>query len=106
MDKKDVSVETEGKIWVRRQYRKMGQDADEGQLEEHRILVDKFETEPAVAECALGLTINLGNYESLRIDVGVKIPCYKEELVQAHQEAFRICEAELMRRKREVEETL
>ena len=62
---------------------------DEGQLEEHRILVDKFETEPAVAECALGLTINLGNYESLRIDVGAKIPCYKEELVQAHQEAFR-----------------
>jgi len=106
MSEKDVSKAVEGKMWVRRQYRKMGQDVGDGEFEEHRILVDVFETAPAYAEASLGLTINLGNYESLRIDVGARIPCYKEELVEAHQEVFRIIESELIRRKREIEETL
>ena len=92
-------------MWVSRQYREMGKDT-EGEMEEDRILVDCFKTEPAIVEASIGLTINLGNYESLRLDVGVKLPCYKEEIVQAQQRAFRFCEAELMQRKREVEETL
>ncbi len=96
-----MSKEVEGKIWVRKQFGK-----GDAEVDEQRILVDKFETEPAIVEASLGLTINLGNYESLRIDAGVKIPCYKEEILQAHQEAFRLTEEELMRRKREVEETL
>lgn len=96
----------EGKKWVRKQYRKLGKDEGEGELEEHQILVDVFETEPATAEGSIGLTINLGNYESLRIDVGARIPCYKEELTQAYQEVFRICGTEIMRRRREVEDAL
>lgn len=101
-----MSKAVEGRMWVRRQFREMGKDVGDGEMEEKRLLVDEFETEPAYAEASMGLTLNLGNYESLRIDIGARIPCYKEELVEAHQHVFRLIESELLRRRREVEETL
>jgi len=43
------------------------------------IQVRPFATEPARVGVKLGRTINLGNYESARIDVSIDIPCYVEE---------------------------
>ena len=45
--------------------------------------------EVALAEVsyASGMTINLGNYESCKISVSVKLPCYLEELGGAYQAA-------------------
>ncbi len=40
----------------------------------------RFETEPAVVRMQYGVTMNLGNYESVRIDVGISVPCYKEQI--------------------------
>ena len=54
----------------------------------------------------MGLTINLGNYESLRIDVGVKMPCYKEEIEKAKVLAFQLVEKELFAKVREVKGSL
>jgi len=45
-------------------------------LEEHEVHI--FETEPAIVRVNAGVTKNLGNYESLRVDVAISIPCYKE----------------------------
>lgn len=101
-----VEKAVEGKKWVRRQFRSMGKDVGEGEYEEHQVLVDVFETEPAIVEGGMGMTINLGNYESLRIDVGVKMPCYKEEIAQAHEKIFEMVMSELFRRTTEVKEVL
>ncbi len=62
-----------GKIWVRTQWPR-GEE-----YKEELIEVDKFDTTPGTAFCSAGMTLNLGNYESLRVDVGVTVPCYKEE---------------------------
>lgn len=48
--------------------------------------VRKFETDPAFIRVNAGVTKNLGNYESLRVDVSITAPCYVEEMesVQKH----------------------
>ena len=43
----------------------------------------KFLVEPAYVRVSHGLTKNMGNYESLRVDVSVSLPCYTEEVEQA-----------------------
>ena len=52
-------------------------DEDEGKED---LEVRKFEVEPAYVSYSVGRTVNLGNYESARVDVRVSIPCYKEEI--------------------------
>jgi hypothetical protein len=44
------------------------------------IAVRKFEVEPAYVRVNAGVTKNMGNYESLRIDVSLSVPCYVEEM--------------------------
>ena len=49
--------------------------------EDQRVLdVRKFETEPAYVRVNAGVTKNMGNYESLRLDVSISMPCYVEEI--------------------------
>ena len=55
---------TNGQIWVRSQFYS-GKPVGDEVTKEDMILVDTFETTPAEVEAKLGLTINLGNYESL-----------------------------------------
>lgn len=45
------------------------------------------EDPPAEVSMAAGLTLNLGNFESLRIDCRVTIPCRREDIVAAQQVA-------------------
>lgn len=42
--------------------------------------IRKFVTEPAYVRVGNGVTKNLGNYESLRLDVSISMPCYREEV--------------------------
>lgn len=53
-----------------------------GQDESHpkTVEVTKFEVEPAYVRVSAGMTKNMGNYESLRLDVSVTMPCYAEEV--------------------------
>lgn len=39
---------------------------------------------PAEANMALGLTVNLGNYESARVDIGGNVPCAPDEMAANH----------------------
>jgi hypothetical protein len=48
------------------------------------LTVHKFITEPASVRVGMGMTISLGNYESVRIDVNLSVPCYKEEVNDAY----------------------
>ena len=67
-------------IFVQRSYKNnlTGEETEDPPKEE-TIAVHKFQTEPAAVNLSFGLTLNLGNYESARLDVGGKFPCYKEE---------------------------
>jgi hypothetical protein len=44
------------------------------------LAVQQFETEPAYVRVNAGVTKNVGEYESLRVDVSISAPCYKEEV--------------------------
>ena len=44
------------------------------------ISVRRFATDPAFVRVNKGFTSNMGNYESLRIDVSITVPCYVEEI--------------------------
>jgi len=60
--------------------------------QEEVVEVRKFETTPAVVRRGYGLTLNQGNYESARIDVGIEIPCYLADLEKADEFAAEFCE--------------
>lgn len=49
-------------------------------VKEKTIEVHKFITDPAHVRIAAGVTKSTGNYESMRIDVSVTLPCYKEQV--------------------------
>lgn len=53
------------------------------QTADEALMVQTFETEPALVNVTLGRTINLGDYNSVTYKVGVTLPCYPEEAVEA-----------------------
>ena len=60
-------------------------ETDEIKEEEHRITVKPFVTNTATVSVKGGATINLGNYESGRIDVMLSVPCYIEEVEEIYK---------------------
>ena len=61
----------------------LGQENQERKI----IAVKTFAVEPAHVRVNKGFTANMGDYESLRVDVSVTIPCYAEEIEEVVQEA-------------------
>jgi hypothetical protein len=53
--------------------------------EEEVLAVHRFVTEPAEVEVAMALTMNLGSYETARLSVSLRVPCYKEEIDTAYK---------------------
>lgn len=89
--KKELKVQVQGKKWVSSHYR-----GNEKSSEEH-FEVQTFEVEPAWVKAGYGMTINLGNYESARCDVGVTLPTYVEEITEAFKRAWAIAEEEVQK---------
>jgi len=89
----DEEKQTVGKsvIMVRSQF-KSGDHEGPVDEQDEVIAVHKFLAPPAKVGCGMGLTINMGNYESARIDVVVEVPCYKEEVDEAYTFARKFCE--------------
>lgn len=52
--------------------------------------------EPAFVRVAMGQTYNLGNYESLRLDVSVTLPCLPSEVDKTYEEASDFCAEKLL----------
>jgi hypothetical protein len=73
-------------LTVTKQFKLQSGEAESDPTNE-TIEVTKFETEPAKVRVGFGLTINLGNYESARLDVSVEVPCYKEQVDDAYDKA-------------------
>lgn len=47
-----------------------------------------FKTQPAIVSVRLGTTLNLGNYRSARVEVGISMPCYAEQVGEAYSDAL------------------
>jgi hypothetical protein len=62
--------------------------------EEHRIF-SREPTDGAEVMTGVGDTINMTNFESLRIDGWVKLPCNKEDIGLAFEIAWRIAAKEV-----------
>jgi hypothetical protein len=82
-----------GKIQVRSSMGKKG-DATEF-LKEEMVEAHQFVAPHATVSVGMGITVNMGNYESTRVDVHVSLPCYPAEVEKAYDEAKRIVEAKL-----------
>ena len=54
------------------------------QVSEDLVSAHLFQTNPAEVEMGIALTMNLGNYESAKIVVHLRVPCYKEEIDNAY----------------------
>lgn len=80
-EKKKVVKET--KVVVTRSFRKNGVEG-EPEVKEETLEVREFVTTPAETGLALGLTLNLGGYETARVDVRLFVPCYREEVADAY----------------------
>jgi len=71
------------KIWVERTFPQgQGQTYEETHLEART-----FASVPARVTAEVSRTINMGNFESIRIAVGVELPCYLEEVAAGLHEA-------------------
>lgn len=55
------------------------------QEDRQEIEVEPFEVEPAYVRINVGQTISTGNYESLRVDVAITLPCYAEEVAEVSE---------------------
>ena len=62
---------------------------------EDLIEVIPFVQEPAKVGMSKGLTINTGNFSSARVDVSIELPCYKEEIGYAMEQASGLVDARL-----------
>ena len=89
----DDKTKIHGKIWSSAHY--AGKDlhiANETQIE-----VRTFDAPHATVKTSYGLTLNLGNFESARVDAGVELPCYVEEISKAFQHAWELCQDEIQK---------
>ena len=80
--KKPEVQEVEGtkKVWVK-PFKNSTEEIETVEKEVHI-----FETDPAFVRVSAGMTVNLGDYESLRVDVAVTMPCYAEMVDETQQE--------------------
>lgn len=85
---REEKVQREVRLNVERQFTKMGETIGT-QVDDKKIDVRVFATEPSVVTLKYGLTFNFGNFEGCRLDVGLSLPCYTEERDAAYEEASR-----------------
>lgn len=89
-------VAAEGKMWVQSSYKDGdGNVTEVSNGEPKTILVRKFLTQPASVYVGMGLTIPPKQYWSIKVDVGLTLPCYAEEKDACFKEALAWAEAKI-----------
>ncbi len=71
-------------LHVKRSF-KINNKAPHEDSKEETIAVHRFATAPAEVGFSIGSTLNMGNYESAKVEVTVRVPCYLEELKPAYE---------------------
>ena len=87
-----------GKFWAHVILSNAGNVIYPEYMEEHDLPYGPEDTENmAKAKMTFGRTVNLGDYNTARIDVGVELPCRVNELDDAYDAAERIIGPKLAR---------
>lgn len=98
-----TKTKKEVKAAVRKQFSKSGKLLRAEDSEE-TLEVHEFITEPVLLRVGFGVTENLGDFESVRVDISLTVPCYKEELEDAAKFAEEWVATRVMKDKDEVKE--
>ena len=64
---------------------KRGKVETSSSRDEEIISVQRFVTTPAEVEVGYALTLNLGDFESAKLVVHLRVPCYAEEKDEAYE---------------------
>lgn len=90
-----VPVTAETKIIVQRTVKLDGSDSDSSSTE-NVIEIQTFVTTPAMAHVSVPIKLSR-NFQSVGVEVGVYLPCYKEELPEAIELAYRLAKERVAR---------
>ena len=88
------SNQVAGKVWVRTQF---GHDKSDIIESDRDLEVNVYPANVPIGKvkASCGLTLNIGNYESARVDAGVELPCAVEEVSMAFNRAWEIVQEEI-----------
>ena len=87
-------TEKTGLIQVSRIYTEGGEIVRE-EADEETIEVRTFKSDVATIDFGIGMTLNLGNYESVRVNVGITLPTYIEQQEAAYASAKKFVDTKL-----------
>lgn len=73
------------------------------EVSQERIRIRPFVSNPASISVKAGITINLGNYESGRVDVMLTMPCYPEEVDEVYEDVKSWVDSRVEHIKKEIE---
>jgi len=90
-----VPVTAETKIIVQRTVKLDGVDQDSASTEDV-IEIHTFATTPAMAHVSVPIKLSR-SFQSVGVEVGVYLPCYKEELPAAIELAYRLAKERVAR---------
>lgn len=103
---KQKQSEASGQVFVTKVYKDRGvvgrEDGGESEQIEVQSVADNVPL--ATVESASQMTLNLGNFESVQIRVGVTLPCYVEEVDDAYLTAQKFVEQRLNKEVTEIRE--
>ena len=86
--------------YVRRKYKDTsGIGTEEESEDEEPLAVEGFVVEPAEVWVSKSVTINLGNFASAKVEIGIRMPCYSEEASEAFEHALKFVDTRLEREK-------
>lgn len=98
-------VKEDGYAYVSRIYKKgRGKQVETSKNESIKLKTRRLPEGVVPGEVRVGLsqTINLGNFESVKVDVGITLPALKEEVKDAYIEALTLCKQYLAANVKEV----
>lgn len=97
----EVSVQTREKI-IEVRKTMFGKE----EVSNERIRIRPFVSNPASISVKAGITINLGNYESGRVDVMLTMPCYPEEIDEVYEDVKNWVDSRVEHVKNEIETSI
>ena len=104
---KPVDGQTEIRnVVTRKTYKESGVVTHEEMKDDDLITIGLSVTGVPMAEVGAGvrMTVNLGNFESVQVEVSVTLPCYVEELTECYKAAKHFVDGHLNREVKDIRE--
>lgn len=77
-------------LMVRRQFKEGGDLITDPEETTEEMAVQDFAVDPAAVHLRVNHTNNMGNFWSMSVQVGIDVPCYREEYTEAFEFASKV----------------